>query len=321
MVPRHRHTDSVRLADLEKMSGYRRIRWYCRPILFIAFLSGCDQSPVAGRSIERDTEPVHRIITLSPHLTELVYTAGAGDRLVGVVEYSDFPPEAKELPRVGDAFRLDYEAVAGLEPDLVLGWRSGTPEDVMSRLRKLGYRVVALESGQLDIIAQNLLVIGRLANTSSVAKTAVFNYRQELDRVRIRYQDAKPMTVFYQISPQPLFTVTGHHVIGEAIRICGGKNIFAELQGLAPSVSVEAVLDAAPEVIVASYFGDAKAKSADVLSAWNQWQTIPAVRDGNLFLVDADLMSRPSFRILGGIKQLCNHLASARLENNPIAAY
>jgi iron complex transport system substrate-binding protein len=273
--------------------------------------SGCDgaldavEEPAAG-------QPARRIITLAPHLTELVFTAGAGNRLVGVVEYSDYPPESRLLPRVGDAFRLDYEAIAALKPDLILGWQSGTPVAVLDRLTELGYRVLTLEPGRLTTIAEHLRFIGQLADSAPAAATAAAEYERDLEELRGKHKNASTLSVFYQISWQPLFTINKRHVIGEAIEICGGRNIFAELTDLSPAISLEAVLEQAPQVIVASQF-DSRQKLAETqLASWSKWKNIPAVRDGNLFLLDADLLARPSTRILGGVRALCDALDAVR---------
>jgi iron complex transport system substrate-binding protein len=219
----------------------------------IVTISGCDGGPGAAPEADAN-KPVGRIITLAPHLTELVFAAGAGDRLVGVVEYSDYPPEARVLPRIGDAFRFDYEAIAALKPDLLLGWQSGTPIAAVDRLTDLGYRVVILESGRLNTIADHVRLIGRLADSLPAAKIAADEYELELEKLSARYQDATTLSVFYQISWQPLFTINKHHVIGEAIEICGGRNVFADLKELSPAISLEAALESAPQVIIASRF-------------------------------------------------------------------
>jgi iron complex transport system substrate-binding protein len=241
-----------------------------------------------------------------------VYTAGAGDRLVGAVEYSDFPAASRLLPRVGDAFRLDYEAIASLKPDLILGWQSGTPGAVLDRLRDLGYRVVALEPGRLDAIAEHLEIIGGLAGTASAAANAAAQYQRELDVLRERFRNVQILSVFYQISWQPLFTINKDHVIGEAIEICGGRNVFAELSQLSPAISVEAVLNQSPEVIIASQFDSLQQTAESELANWKKWKNIPAVNQGNLFLLEADKMVRPSTRILSGIRELCEALDAAR---------
>lgn len=280
-------------------------------ILFMSTVSGCED--IFGPAPEPDArQPARRIITLAPHLTELVFAAGAGDRLVGVVEYSDYPPAAGTLPRIGDAFRFDFEAIAALKPDLLLAWQSGTPAAAIDRLGDLGYRVVVLEPGRLSTIAEHLRLIGQLADSLPVATIAAEKYKQELERLRGRYRDATSLAVFYQISWQPLFTINKRHVIGEAIEICGGRNVFANLSELSPSVSLEAVLDSSPEVIIASQFDSRKDQGATELSGWSKWTNVPAVRDGNLFLLGADQMVRPSTRILDGIRVLCQHLDTAR---------
>jgi len=278
----------------------------------VAGTIGCDRAPDRATANSSADQVVRRIVSLAPHLTELTYTAGAGDRLVWAVDFSDFPVAARSLPRVGDAFHLDYEVIAALEPDLILGWQSGTSANVLNRLRELGYRVVALEPGDLDSIAEHLRTIGRLAGTLSAANRAAIQYERELRGIRDRYRGVESLSVFYQVSARPLLTINRHHVIGEAIETCGGHNIFSGLESLAPVVSLEAVLDRSPEVIVASNFGNPDDVDDDDLAAWSAWTHIPAVRNGNLFVVDADQIVRPSTRILGGIRQLCDSLEKAR---------
>ncbi|MBT8441675.1 MAG: cobalamin-binding protein [Gammaproteobacteria bacterium] len=272
-------------------------------------LAGCDARVEDNSGAH---PPVRRIVALSPHLTELVYAAGAGERLVGVVEYSDFPPPALALPRIGDSFRLDYEALAELEPDLILAWRSGTPADVQQRLRDMGFRVVALDADKLDEIAAQLTEIGRLAGTEAAASAVAADYSRRLRELRERFAGAEVIDVFYQVSAQPLFTIGGRHVISESIETCGGRNIFADVDGLSPAVSLESVIDAAPDAIVAGHdlvSGDGRTQLID---QWAQWSSIPAVRNGDLYVVDANRMHRSTVRILDTLEELCGHLALAR---------
>jgi iron complex transport system substrate-binding protein len=280
--------------------------------LLVTVVASCDSGHDPRFSASSSTQPAKRIITLAPHLTELSFSAGAGDRLVGVVEFSDFPDAATELPRVGDAFRLDYEAIIALEPDLIMGWQSGTPVSVLARLRDLGYRVVVLDSGRLSNIADNLRAIGRLAGTEMQADSAAADYEQVLTRLRDRYRDAQSISVFYQISARPMLTISERHLIGEVIEICGGKNIFAGIDELTPSVSEEAVIDAMPEVIMANNYHPDGGEQPEDLSAWNRWPHIPAVKNRNLYFVNADEITRPSVRILAGVDAVCKNLDLAR---------
>ena len=258
--------------------------------------------------------PAKRIVTLSPQLAELVYAAGAGSKLVGVVEFSDFPPAVAQLPRVGDAFRVDYEAVAALAPDLVLGWTSGNPPETIGRLRSLGYRVVTLEPERLDDVATHLEEIGALAGTAPAARDAADGFRARLQGLRAGADGARPLRVFVQLSDQPLFTVTDRHFLGQGLALCGGRNVFGELPGLTAIVSLESVIDAAPEVIIAS---DMAATGGSPLASWRSWTDIPAVRDRHLYALDADLLSRPAVRILDGIEGLCSVLDDARTAPAP----
>jgi len=296
-----------RAADIGRLAQLGGKAWVPLLALMVAACGGDRPQDSASETIG----PATRIITLAPHLTELVFSAGAGDQLVGVVEYSDFPPAALVLPRIGDAFRLDHEAIAELDPDLILAWGSGTPREVIDRLNQLGHRVVALEPGSLEGVADDLRAIGQLAGTEQKAEAVATAFKRSLDEIRAVAAGRLTITVFYQVSAQPLFTISRRHVIGEAIELCGGQNLFGELTELSPSISPEAIIDAAPEVIIAGRLTDG-ASALNPLSVWEQWTSIPAVRDGNLFFVDANLMTRPSVRILDGVRELCARLATAR---------
>jgi iron complex transport system substrate-binding protein len=262
--------------------------------------------------------PARRIVTLAPHLAELVYAAGAGNRLVGTVDFSNHPPAARDVPRVGDAFRIDLEALATLRPDLVLGWPSGNSPAALERLRSLGYRVVALEPRRLADVGDHLELIGRLAGTGPAAAAAAREWRDGLAALRARHAGARAGRVFYQIAPQPLITVTRAHFIGEAIELCGGENVYAGLPGLTAVVSVESVVAEAPDAIVANDFtrGAAEVPAGTPLDAWRSWTGLPAVQSGRLGLLDPDLMSVPGPRLLSGIRQLCAALAGPRLPDD-----
>lgn len=250
--------------------------------------------------------PAQRIVTLAPHLAELVYAAGAGERLVGTVEWSDYPPEAGTLPRVGDAFRLDLEALAALEPDLLLGWQGGNPDHLLEQLGQRGYRVVALAPQRLDDIGAQLVEIGRLAGTPGPAEAAAARFRAGLAALRAAQAGKSRVRVFYQVSWRPLYTVGGRQLISEVLALCGGHNIFADLGELAPAVSMEAVIARDPEVILAAEVQQAE------LTEWRRWPAVTAVARGHLYAVDGDLVVRPSPRILEGTRQVCERLDRAR---------
>lgn len=297
----------------EGMAGPRRTLlagWLCGWLL-----AACTPpaAPVAGEA-RGDPAPASRIITLSPHLAELVFAAGAGDRLVAAVAFSDYPPAVRRLPQVGDAFRVDYEAVLALQPDLLLAWRSGNPPETLERLRRLGLRVEAFEPADLADIGRELVRIGELAGTLPQAEAAAARYRAGLDALASGAAGSTPLTAFIQLSEQPFYTVTDRHFLGQGLRLCGGRNVFGSLPGLTAIVSVESILDAAPEVIIAS---DMHAHGPGPLAGWRAWPALPAVRAGNLFMVDADLLARPGPRLLDGIAAICRQLDVARARRQP----
>lgn len=259
--------------------------------------------------------PATRIITLAPHLAELGFAAGAADHLVGTVDYSNHPPAALALPRVGDAFRVDVEAVAMLRPDLILGWPSGNSTGVLEHLRALGYRVVDLEPRTLDDIGRQIALVGELAGTRSVADEAAAGFAARLAELREAHRGVRPLRVFYQISSQPLMTVGERHFIGQAMTVCGGVNIFGDAGAPAFVVEPEAVIAAAPDVIIASqrnFDGATTLADEAELALWRRWRSVPAVATGHLYLIDPGLLSVPGPRLTAGIASLCRYLAAAR---------
>lgn len=278
----------------------------------LVLLAACGAPDPAAPGPAPDT--ARRIIALSPHLVELSFAAGAGDRLVGVVEFSNEPPAARRLPRIGDAFRLDYESIAALEPDLVLGWPSGNSPATLERLERLGYRVLPLEPTSLDDIGRHIRLIGRLAGTEDVAEPAAGAFDARLGALRAAHRDATPVRVFYQISPEPLITVSGSHFVSEVLQACGARNVFGDLKGWAVTVGREDVLAADPDVIVANDFtpGTPGIAGRSPLDEWHRWTGLAAVSRGLLYLADPDLLGVPGPRLLDGAEGLCRDLDDAR---------
>lgn len=267
----------------------------------------------SGVSI-RLAAPARRIVSLSPHITELLFAVGAGDRIVGNVDYGNYPPAARALPKVGDYANFDLEGIVALKPDLVMGWQSGNPPAAVSRLRAMGLQVHLSEPGRIEDIAGEMERIGRLAGTEATANAAATAFRERHAKLAARYSQRPPVTVFYQIWKQPLMTINSKQIISDAIRLCGGRNVFAQLQGLAPTVSVEAVIAANPEVIVASGMGESR---PEWLDDWRRWSTLTAVARDNLYFVPPDLIQRHTPRILDGVEKLCAHLETARGKRTP----
>src|SRR5882672_498248 len=225
--------------------------------------------------------PARRIVSVAPHLTELLFSAGAGERVVGAVAYSDYPDAAKKIPRIGDATQLDLERIVSLHPDLIVVWRNGNSPQQIKRLASLGIAIYASESTQFAGIASTLRRLGRLAGTEAVADAHADAFDRAVVDLHARYAGRRPLRVFYQIWHRPLLTINGRHLIDEALHVCGAQNVFAALDPLTPNVSVEAVVAADPDAIVTGSVADGGGDSgADNLDQWRQLSTLRATRAG-----------------------------------------
>jgi len=252
--------------------------------------------------------PPPRIVTLAPHLAEIVHAAGAGSALVGVSEYSDHPAAVRSLPRVGDGWQVDYERVLALRPDLVLAWESGTPTATVERLRSLGLEVVVVPTHRLDDVATALRRIGDLAGTRPAAEAAARRYEAKIAAARERHAGSRPVTVFVEIDDRPLFTVGGRHVISEAVELCGGRNVYADLDQAAPQVDLESVLAHDPEAILST-----DDTVADPRAEWQRWTRLTAVRAGTIYSVPSDTVTRATPRLVDGVEAICAALDDARV--------
>lgn len=248
-----------------------------------------------------------RVVALGPHLAELTCAAGGCEQLVGVIAYSNFPARVKTLPVVGDAAQINLEALLALKPTLVLAWDGGTSPTTIQRLRDLGLRVEPVRIEKLPEVADALQQLGGWLGSATVADGAAADYRRRLAMLKVRYADAKPLKVFYQIETAPAYTVNGDSPISQAIALCGGRNVFASLPTLAAPVSDEAVLVAQPEVVVHS-----DRDSPAMLAYWSRFPTSPPMAKGHIYGIDADLLARAGPRLIDGAELLCATMDLAR---------
>lgn len=262
----------------------------------------------SGASV-RLAAPARRIVSLAPYITELLFAAGAGDRVVGNVDYGNYPLAARTVPKVGGSSSLDLEAIVAIKPDLVMGWVSGNAPASISRLRSMGLTVHLSEPNRIEDVAGELERVGQLAGTEVSANLAATAFRERYAKLATRYSQRPPVDVFYQIWKQPLMTVNSKQIISDVIRLCGGRNVFSQLPILAPTVTVEAVIAANPEAIVASGMGDSR---PEWLDDWKRWKKLTVVARDNLYFVPPDLLQRHTPRILDGAEKLCEHLETTR---------
>lgn len=246
--------------------------------------------------------PAERLITLSPHLTELVYAAGAGDRLIATVAYSEYPAQAAGLPRIGDAFRLDLERILALKPDLVLAWDSGNPKPAVARLRSLGVVTWVTEIRRPEEIALMLERLGEAAATAEAGRAAADSFRDRLAALAADYAGRPEVSYFYQVDARPLYTIGSDHLIAHSLALCGARNVFAAVSARGQQITREAVIAADPEALLAPAIGPGD----DPLAEWREWPTLRAVRAGALFLLPADAISRATPRLLDAVATACS---------------
>lgn len=254
--------------------------------------------------------PARRIVAVAPHAAELLYAAGAGAALVGVVQYADFPPPVRALPSVGSYTGFDLEALLALKPDLVVGWDSGNPPAQLARIEALGIPVFRTEARVADDIATDIEKLGELAGTSPAAMQTAAAFRARLAQLRREHAGRRPVRVFYQVWARPLVTLNGEHLVSHLLADCGGLNVFAALPALAPQIDEEAVLAADPEVIVG---GGMDGERPEWLEDWRRrWPQLAAVRAGHLYAVPPDWLHRAGPRLLDGMARVCEQLDAAR---------
>lgn len=284
-----------------------------RPI-FLATLMAASLYANAAVTVKDDAgntvtvqKPALRVISLAPHITELLFAAGGGGHVVGVVSYSDFPEEAKKIQQVGSNRELDLERIIALKPDLVVVWRHGSSERQIDVVKQLGVPMFHSEPQKLEDIADNVAKLGQLMGTDAVAGPAAADLRKRIGDLRRRYANRPVVRTFYQVWDKPLYTLNGKQIVSDALRLCGGENVFAKLNVTAPVLSIEGVLQENPEAIFAT-----AEKNYGGVNLWKPYPNLAAVRNDNLFTIDGNLVNRAGPRMIAGAEQLCEKLEIAR---------
>lgn len=254
-------------------------------------------------------QPATRVVSLAPHLTEVVFAAGAGEQLVGAVAYSDYPEAAQAVPRVGSYDNVSVESLVALNPDLVLAWYSGNGPEVIKRAEALGLTVYVFESKTMESVAESLRVVGTLTGNEATAQAAADAFLKQLAHLRDTYSTRQEISMYYQIWDEPLMTLNGEHLISDVVKLCGGRNVFADSPVLVARISVESVIRADPQVIIASGMGEAR---PEWLDDWRKWTSMTAVKNKQLYFVPPDVLQRHTPRIIEGATLMCEKLQLAR---------
>lgn len=284
------------------------VAWCATGTAAITPITPITMSDDRGKTVSL-ARPATRIVTLSPHLAEIAFAAGAGASLVGVSARSDFPEDARRLPVVSDAGRIDLERIVALRPDLVLAWLSGNPSRQLELLERRGIPVLAIEVRRLDDIPRLLRLVGTAAGRGETAEQAALQAELSIRMLVARYAGLRKLRVFVEIWHQPLMTVSGTHPISDVLQVCGGQNVYAKAAALTPAVSPETLLVLRPEVVIMSSGAGSEAEQA---GRWLRLAVLPAVQQGALYELDPDLLHRQGPRLIEAARTMCEHLERAR---------
>jgi vitamin B12 transport system substrate-binding protein len=250
--------------------------------------------------------PVQRIITLAPHATELAYAAGLGNKIIAVSDYSDYPPQVKNLPKVANYKGIKIEKILSLKPDLVIIWPDGNPPRELQKLKQMGIRTYPAQIHRLADIADNIEALSQYADNPQIGRKNAQQFRQKLAALKQRYQHVRNVRFFYQLSEKPIITIAQDHWPSEVFKFCGGENVFENSPAPYPQVSREQVLLAQPDVIFNSRH------AVENLNMWADWSRIPAVRLHHVWTLNSDWLNRPTPRTIRAIEEICNYLDEAR---------
>ncbi len=250
-------------------------------------------------------KPAQTIISLSPGITELIYAAGGENKIKAAVSYSNYPRQAKKLPRVGSYDALDIEQILQLNPDLIVAWNSGNPKSQVTQLKKLGFKVYISEPNTFKKIPETIKKLGKLMNTDNIANKSAESFNTQFDFLKKQYKSINhkaEKTTFIQIWNNPIMSINGQHLISKVISFCGGDNIFSHAKSLTYSPDIESILKYNPEVIIATGMAE---QSQTWLKRWQQWPYLSAVKNKQLYSVNPDHLVRHTPRILLGIQEIC----------------
>ncbi|PCI72790.1 MAG: cobalamin-binding protein [Gammaproteobacteria bacterium] len=250
-----------------------------------------------------------RIITLSPHAVEMLYSIGAGDLIVATVEYSDFPKEALKIPRIGNYTGIQIEKVLALEPDVVIAWKSGNKSNDLQKLESLGLNIHYTHAKSMSDISHEIRRLGDLLGKQAQALVVTNKLNKRYKEIKNTYKDKKLVSVFYQLWHEPLQSVGETGWIASLIKDCGGLNLFNKVKTAYPAVSMETVLVKNPKVIIIPHHSGSIGAKREI---WKQWSSIDAVKNNRIYTLNGDLLHRFTPRAVDGLEQLCQRIDEAR---------
>lgn len=276
------------------------LRWI---LVFISIFGLSIFSALVVAQTESVSKP--KVIALAPHIVELLFEMGAGGQIIGTTEFADFPAAAKNIPVVGNYAGLQVERILGMQPDIIIAWKTGNPAAQLSRLEKLGLKVIYSHPLQLSDIPKEIRLFGQHTSNQNQAENVASQFEQRLAAIQAQIKNAKPLRVFYEMWPNPLTTVAQGSWNHNLLAVCGVENVFADASSPFPQVNIEQILTRKVEAIVQPLSkSDAKNGGYD----WRKWQVIPAVQNKRIIRPNADKLHRMSSRVLDELQWLCRQL-------------
>ncbi|MBO1270923.1 MULTISPECIES: cobalamin-binding protein [Shewanella] len=281
------------------------MRWLC--LLLIMF------SASALADVATPADVAKRIVALSPHTVELLYAIGAGEEIIATTDFANYPDAAKQIPRIGGNYGVQLDKLLALSPDLVVVWGDGNQAQDIARIRQLGLPLYISAPHTLQDVTKDLLQLGKLTGHEAKAAQVAATYQRQLQAIQQHNASKTPVKVFYQLWSNPLMTVANGSWMQQLLQVCRGDNVFADAATAYPQVSLEAVLMRQPQVIIKT----AETGNPQSLN-WQQWPEIPAVKNQQIYTIDADLLQRPTPRLVQGLTQLCQVLDRARSNHHSV---
>lgn len=258
---------------------------------------------------KQDNKIAQKIIALSPHAVEMLFAIGAGDRIIATIEHADYPQQALNIPRIGNHTGIQIEKLVELQPDLVVGWKSGNKQTDLHKIKSLGFNIYFTYPQSLKHLQQDLLKLGEFTGLKKNAEQVAKEVKQAYLTIKQKYANKKPVKVFYQLWHKPLRTISSGSWIDSMIKDCQGSNLFSETKNAYPVIAIEDVLVKDPQVIIVPEHPEIV---DDKKNIWRQWKTIQAVKNEKILSVDGDLLHRFGPRIAQGLAQLCEAIDKAR---------
>lgn len=262
-----------------------------------------------------DSQQKPSIIALSPHIVEMLFDIGAGDQIIGTTAFADYPEQAKDIPTIGNYLRLQIEKVIALQPDVIIAWKSGNPSDDLARLKQLGFNIVYSQPNTFEDVAKEMRLFGEITGHQKQAKEVTEKFLAQLNVITQQYQSKSKIIGFYELWSRPLTTVAQGSWPQQFLSICGVENPFESLAIPYPQVNIEKILQTPIQVIIQPLSENQKDRQG---FNWQDWATIPAVKNKKILQPDADAMHRMTVRSLEELQHLCVSVDETRqwLQNN-----